>query len=101
MIIHIHVRGRTRGKFGTALDAENNVELFKTENRGPPREIDVVKTCNTREAHVIIRVPAVIKTLEDAVRRVILAGCHGQRTVIGRVLRVGIKGHDLYFVVYH
>ncbi|KAH3787672.1 hypothetical protein DPMN_165799 [Dreissena polymorpha] len=78
-------RGRTRGKFGTALDAENNVELFKTENRGPPREIDVVKTCNTREAHVIIRVPAVIKTLEDAVRRESLVGCHGQITVIGRV----------------
>ncbi|XP_052255185.1 transient receptor potential cation channel subfamily M member 2-like [Dreissena polymorpha] len=45
-------------------------------------------TCNTRESHVIIRVPAVIKTLEHAVRRESLAGCNGQSTVIVRVFRV-------------
>ncbi|KAH3808554.1 hypothetical protein DPMN_136911 [Dreissena polymorpha] len=65
-------RGRTRGKLDTALDAEKS------------------------EKHVIIRVPAVIKTLEDAVRRESLAGCHGHSTVIGRVFRVGIKGNGVF-----
>ncbi|KAH3801622.1 hypothetical protein DPMN_155279 [Dreissena polymorpha] len=80
-------RDRTRGKLATALDAETSFELLNTLFRGQPRVIHVVMTCNTRESHVIIRVPAVIKTLEDAVRRESLADCHGQSTVIGRVFR--------------
>ena len=55
----------------------------------------MVKTCNTRGKHVIIRVPAVIKTWRDAVRRESLGVCHGQSAVIGRVLRVGITGKNV------
>ena len=60
-----------------------------------------VKTCNTRETHVIIRVPAVIEPLGDAVRRESLAVCHGQSTAIGRVLRVGITGNSVCLAAYH
>ncbi|KAH3689577.1 hypothetical protein DPMN_194372 [Dreissena polymorpha] len=69
-------RDRTQGKLATALDAETSLELLSTLYRGQPRVI-----------HVIIRFPAVIKTLEDAERLERLAGCHGQSTVIGRVFR--------------
>ena len=61
----------------------------------------MVKTCNTRETHVIIRVLAVIKTWGDAVRRESLGVCHGQSTVIGRVLRVGITGNSVCLAAYH
>ena len=47
----------------------------------------MVKTCNTCETHVIIRVPAVIKTWGDAVRRESWGVCHGESTVIRQVLR--------------
>ena len=55
-------RGRTWGKIGTASDAEESLELFKTSQRGQARTAHVVTTCNKRETHVIICVPAVIKT---------------------------------------
>ena len=48
-----------------------------------------------------MRVPAVIKTLGDAVRRDSLGVCHGQSTVIGRVLRVGITGNNVCLAAYH
>ena len=51
------------------MAAAKSFELFKTFYRGQPRVAHVVKTCNTRETHVIIRVAAVIKTWADAVRR--------------------------------
>ena len=82
------------GKIGTALGAAKHFELLKLLAHGQLRVAHVVKTCNTREAHVIIRVPAVIKTWGDAVRRESLGICHGQSTVIGRVLRVGITGNS-------
>ena len=52
----------------------------------------VVKTCNTRERHLIIRVLAVIKTWGDALRPESLGVCHWQSTVTGRMLHVGITG---------
>ena len=55
-------RGRTWGKIGTASDAEESFELLNTLARGQARTAHVVRTCNTRETHVIIRVPAVIKS---------------------------------------
>ena len=61
----------------------------------------MVKTCNTRETHVIIRVPAVIKTWGDAVRRESLGVCLGQSTVIGRALRVGITVNSVCLAAYH
>ena len=68
---------------------------------GQPWAAHVLKTCNTREAHVIIRVPAVIKIWGDAVRRESLGVCHGQSTVIGRVLRVGITRNSVCLAAYH
>ena len=59
-----------------------NFELLKILARGQPRAAHVLKTCNKRETQVIIRVPAVIKTWGDAVRRDSLGVCHGQGTVI-------------------
>ena len=47
---------------GTASDAAKSFELLKILARGQPRATHVVKTCNTRETHVIIHVTAVIKT---------------------------------------
>ena len=94
-------RGGTRGKIGTASDAAKSFELLKILARGQPRVAHVVKTCNTRETHVINRVPAVIKTWGDAVRRERLGICHGQSTVIGRVLRVGITGNSVRLASYH
>ena len=35
------------------------------------------------------------------VRRQSLAVCHGQSTVIGRVLRVGITGNSVCLAAYH
>ena len=55
-------RGRTWEKIGTAWDAEETFEPLKTLERGQARTAHVVRTCNTRETHVIIRVPAVIKS---------------------------------------
>ena len=69
--------------------------------RGQTRVVHVVKTCNTRETHVIIRVPAVIKTWGDAVRRESLGNSHGQSTVIGRMLRVGITGNSVCLAACH
>ena len=57
------------GKIGTALDVVKSFELLKILARRKPWAAHVVKRCNTRETHVIIRVPAVIKTWGDAVRR--------------------------------
>ena len=82
-------------------DAVKSFELLKTFYRVRPRVAQVVKTCNTREAHVIVRVPAVIKTWLDAVRRKSLAVCHDQSTVIGRVLRVWIAGNSVCLAAYH
>ena len=62
---------------------------------------DVQHTWNTRETHVIIRVPAVIKTCGDAVRRESLEACPGQSTVIGRVLRDVIAENSMCLVAYH
>ena len=97
----IYRRDRTRGKIGTASDAAKNFELLKILARGQSRVAHVVKTCNTREAHVIIRVLAVIKTWRDKVRRESLGVCHGQSTVIGRVLRVGITGNSVCLAAYY
>ena len=55
-------RCRTWRKIGTASDAEESFELLKTLERGQARTAHVVRTCNTCETHVIIRVPAVIKS---------------------------------------
>ena len=55
-------RGRTWGKIGTASDGEESFELLKTLARGQARTAHAVRTCNTRETHVIIRVPAVNKS---------------------------------------
>ena len=66
-------RRRTRKK---------SFELLKILARGQPRAAHVVKMCNTRETHLIIRVPAVIKTWADAERRESLAVCQGQSTII-------------------
>ena len=94
-------RGRTQGKIGTASDAAKSFELLKILARGQPRVAHVVKTCNTRETHVIIRVPAVIKTWGDALRRERLGVCLGQSTDIGRVLHVGITGKSVCLAAYH
>ena len=75
--------------------------MLKILARGKPRVAHVEKTCNTREIHVIIRGPAVIKTWEDAVRGESLAVCHGHSTVIGRVLRVAITGNCVCSAAYH
>ena len=61
----------------------------------------MVKTCNTHETHVIMCVLAVIKTWGDAVRLEGLGICHGQSTVIRRVLRVGITGNSVCLAAYH
>ena len=61
----------------------------------------MVQTCNTRGTHVIIRVPAVIKTWGDAVRRESSGVCHGQSTIFGRLLRVGITGNSVCLAAYH
>ena len=55
-------RDRTWENIGTASDAEESFELLKTLERGQARTAHVVRTCSTGETHVIIRVPAVIKT---------------------------------------
>ena len=81
-------------------DAVKSFELLKTFYHVQPRAAHVVKTCNTRETHVISRVPAVIKTWLDAVRRESLAVCHEQSTVIGRVLSVGITGNSVCLASY-
>ena len=49
----------------------------------------------------MIRVQAVIKTWWDAVRRESLGVCHGQGTVIGRVLRVGITENSVCLAANH
>ena len=77
------------------------LNCFKILARGQPRLAHVVKTCNTRETHVIIRVPDVIKTLGDAVRRESLGVRHGQSMVIGRVLRVCITGNGVCLAACH
>ena len=94
-------RGRTRRKIGTASDAAKSFELLKSLARGQPRVTHVVKTCNIRETHVIIRVPTVIKTWGDAIRRESLGVRLGQSTVIARVLRVGITGNSVCLAAYH
>ncbi len=68
---------------------------------GGTRGKDVQHTCNKREAHAIVRVPAVLKTWLDAVRRESLAVCYGQSTVIGRVFRVGIAGNSVCLAACH
>ncbi len=57
-------------------------ELLKILARGQPREAHMVKTCNTHEAHLIIRVPAVNKTWGDMVRHGSLVVCQGQSTCL-------------------
>ena len=89
------------GKIGTASDVAKSFELLKILAREQPRVAHVVKTCNTHETHVIIRVPAVIKTWGDAVRCESLWISHGQSTVIGRVLRVGITENSVFLAAYH
>ena len=95
----IDVEGRGGNRDGVG----RGKKLWTAQNLacGQPRAAHVVKTCNTRETHVIIRVPAVIKTWGDAVRRESLGVCHGQSTVIGRVLRVGITGNSVCLAAYH
>ena len=68
---------------------------------GGTRGNNVQHTWSTRETHVITRVPAVIETLGDAVRRERLGVRLGQSTVIGRVLRVGITGNSVFLAAYH
>ena len=55
-------RGRAWGKILAASDAEESFELLKTLARGQARTAHVIRTCNTRETHVTIRVPAVIQS---------------------------------------
>ena len=52
-----------------ASDMAKSFELLEILARGQPRAAHVVKMCNTRETHVVVHVPAVIKTWGDAVRR--------------------------------
>ena len=94
-------RGRTWGKIKTASYTTKCFELLKILARGQPRAAHEAKTCNPRETHVIIRVPTVIKTCGDAVGRESLGVCHGQSTVIGRVLSVGITENILCLAAYH
>ena len=54
--------GRTWGKDRNGVGRGRKFELLKTLARGQARTAHVVSTCNTRETHVIIHVPAVIKT---------------------------------------
>ena len=89
------------GKIGTASDAAKSFELLKILARGQPQVAHVVKMCNTCETHMMIRVPAVIKTWGDTVRRKSLGVCHGQSTVIGRVLHVGFTGNSMCLAAYH
>jgi hypothetical protein len=44
---------------------------------------------------------ATLKAWGDVVRCESLAVCHGQSTVIGRMLRVGMKGNSVCFMAYH
>ena len=78
----IDVAGRGENRNGVGRGKE--FELLKILARGQPRVAHVVKTCNTHETHMKIRVPAVIKTWGDAVKRESLGNSHGQSTVIGR-----------------
>ena len=94
----IYRRGRTRGKIGRG---KKSFELLKSLAHGQPRAAHMVKTCNTRETHVMIRVPAVLKTWGDTVRRESLGVCHGQSMVIRRVLRVGITEKSVCLAAYH
>ena len=88
-------------KFRTASDLAKSFELLIILARGQPRAAHMVKTCNAHETHAIIHVPAVIKTCGDAVRHESLGVCHGQSTVIGRVLGIGVMGKSVYLVAYH
>ena len=78
-------RGRTQGKMS---DAAKSFELHKILSRGQPRVAHVVKTCSIRETHMMMRVPAVIKTLWDAGGRERFSGLsrteHGHRTGVTR-----------------
>ena len=75
--------------------------LLKILARRQPWVAHVVKTCNTNETHVLIGVTAVIKTWGDAIKRESKGICHGQSTVIGRVLRIGITGNSVCLAAYH
>ena len=89
------------GKIGTASDAAKSFDLLKILARGHPRAAQVVKTYDTCETHMIIRVLAVIETWGDAVRCESLGACHGQSTIIGWVLRVGITRNSVCLAAYH
>ncbi len=53
-------------------------ELLKILDREQPQVAHVVETCTTHKTHVIICVPAVIKTWGDATTHESLAVRHGQ-----------------------
>ena len=89
------------GKIGTASDEEKVLNCSKILAREHPPVAHVVKTCNTRKTHVMIRVPAVTKTWGDAVRRESLGVCRGQSTAITRVLRVGITVNSVCLAAFH
>lgn len=82
-------------------DAVKRFELLKTLARVQPRAAHVVYTCHECETHVIVRVPAVIETWIDAVRRGSFAVFHVKSTVIGLLLRVGITANSVCLAAYH
>ena len=92
---------RLKARSHSALRLNHGQKPSKILARGQPRAAHVVKTGNTRETHVAISVLAVIKTWGDAIRRKSLGVCHGQGTVIRRVLRVGITDNSVCLAAYH
>ena len=68
---------------------------------GGTRGKDVQHTWNTRDNPCSGSDQNVNKTWQDAVRRESLGVCHGQSTVIGRVVRVVITGNSVCLAAYH
>ncbi len=92
----IDVAGR-----GKSLNVLNCSKLLTRTTTGITCGKDVQHTWYTRKTHAIIRVMPAMKSWRDALGRESLAICHGQKTVIGGVLRVGITGNSVCLTSYH
>ena len=93
-------RGENRNGVGRRKKFWTAQNFGPRTTTGGTRGKEVQHTRNTRETHVIIHVPAVIKTWGDAVRRESLGVCLRQSTDIGRVLRVGITENSVCLAAY-
>ena len=85
----IYRRGRTgENRKGVRRGKKSWTALLKILARGQPRAAHVVRTCNKSETHVIIRVPAVIKTWGRRLKTRKFSGLsgseHGRRTRVTR-----------------